>query len=170
MVILVIAYIAVIIAANITATWFVGPIAIGTLLFGAIFTLRDRLHAHGRRVVYSAICASAIGSAIVALVGGAEWRVIVASVVALVLSEATDTEIYHRTAGAWLRRVAWSNAAAIPLDTALFNAIAFWGVLPLSFLVSVFAADIVIKVVTSGVIAWFLNSSIAPAAIHATPK
>lgn len=166
----VLAYIAAILAANVTATWFVGSLSVGTLIFGAVFTLRDRLHAYGRRVVYGAICASAIASTLVAYFGGAEWRVILASVVALVLSETTDTEVYQRTAGAWLRRVTWSNAASIPLDTMLFNAIAFLGVFSWSFLLAICVTDIVIKALSSGVMAWFLSWSIAAEEMRALRK
>lgn len=162
-------YLAAVIAANLTAATLV-PLpfglstTVGTLLFGATFTLRDRLHQRGgRRLVYRAIAAAAVCSALICLATGAGWRILGASVIGLVLAEAADTEIYARTAGGWWHKVARSNAVSVPLDTALFNLLAFGGVWSWSILISVSLGDILIKYTTGmGVAVWRSNSSTAP--------
>jgi hypothetical protein len=49
-------YIAAVLAANYTATWFIplpifGMLSVGTLIFGITFTQRDRVHRYGRKAV-----------------------------------------------------------------------------------------------------------------------
>lgn len=164
-------YVVTVLLANMFGMTFIGPVSVGTLIFGAVFTLRDRLHALGRPVVYRCIGIAVVGSGIIAMLGGAEWRVVVASVVALALNEAADTEIFEAlSARPWAARVAASNAVSIPLDTILFNVIAFLGVLPLSFLAALSVVDIGLKAATSALVAlWRVpRSSIAPEKIDAT--
>ena len=66
---------------------------------------------------------------------GPLWRIVVASIIAEVISELLDTEVYHwfvrrvTTRYQWAR-VAVSNAVSIPVDNAIF-AIAAFGSLPL---------------------------------------
>lgn len=166
-------YVGAILVANITAMWFIGPVAIGTLFFGAVFTLRDRLHhAGGRRLVYAAIGVAAVASAGLVWLGGVEWRILVADVMGLVLSESADTEVYQRLrARRWGVRVLASNSVSIPLDTLLFNLIAFLGVLPAGFIAALCLTDIIIKAVSSGVIAlWCPNSFSATATTAILPE
>jgi queuosine precursor transporter len=66
---------------------------------------------------------------------GPLWRIVVASIVAEVVSELVDTEVYHWfvrrvTSRYQWARVAVSNAVSVPLDTAIFSVAAF-GSLPL---------------------------------------
>jgi hypothetical protein len=83
-------------------------------------------------------------------------RIILASFVAIVLAESADTEVYQKLIDrSWLVRVLGSNAVSIPLDTLLFNGIAFWGALPLATIASVMAGDIVIKTVVGAVTALY---------------
>jgi uncharacterized PurR-regulated membrane protein YhhQ (DUF165 family) len=154
-------YILAILVANVTAAWFIGPVAVGTLFFGTVFTLRDRLHLrYGRGGVYWCVAAASIGTAAIALYGGASWRILAASLVALIIGESADTEIFqalHRRS--WLVRVAASNSVSVPLDTIIFNMIAFYGDLPLSFLVALSLADMAIKALSSGIIALWRTSN-----------
>jgi len=66
---------------------------------------------------------------------GPLWRIVVASIIAEVISELLDTEVYHwfvrrvTTRFQWAR-VAVSNAVSIPVDNAIF-AIGAFGSLPL---------------------------------------
>jgi len=156
-------YIAAVLAANFTATWFLplpvfGQVAVGTFIFGITFTQRDIMHKHGRRLVYRAIAIAAGLSVLESLLLGVPARIILASFTAIVLAEAADTEIFQ-----YLRRRSWpikvvsSNAVSIPLDTLLFNSIAFLGVFPAWELVAIMWGEIVIKTLTGlvmGVLVW----------------
>jgi uncharacterized integral membrane protein (TIGR00697 family) len=56
------------------------------------------------------------------------WRVFLASFLAIVIAEAADTEIFHLYRNrSWISRVTRSNAVSIPVDSILFNLIAFAG-------------------------------------------
>jgi uncharacterized integral membrane protein (TIGR00697 family) len=131
-------------------------VSVGTLVFGITFTQRDRLHRLGRKAVYGVICLAAIlnlimltsfsylwGSWLVDLFREAKadwladaasmlqengWRVFIASFLAILIAESVDTEVFHyyrdRT---WLGRVFRSNMVSIPVDSVLFNLIAFAG-------------------------------------------
>lgn len=144
-------YITAVLAANYTALWFVplpafGLVAVGTILFGATFTARDYAHRLGRPKVYLMIFVAAGASAILAMLGATPWRVVMASVTAIVLSETADTEVYQQLlTRVWLIRVTGSNLVSIPLDTASFNMLAFWGVFQLSVLVSIMVGEIIVK-------------------------
>ncbi len=152
-------YIAAVLAANYTATWFIplpifGMVSVGTMIFGITFTQRDRVHRYGRKAVYSMIMLAAVGMVFESIFLGVEWRIILASFIAIVLSEAADTEIYqkllHRS---WLQRVAGSNIVSIPLDSLLFNLIAFLGVFEPRMLVAIIFGEIVTKFATGALAA-----------------
>ena len=146
-----IVYVATVLVANYTAVWFIprpmfGSVAVGTLNIGATFTARDYVHRLGRRRVYAMIGVAAVGSVAMSLAGPVDWRIVVASVLAIVLSETADTEVYHQLrAVAWPLRVAGSNAVSIPLDSITFNLIAFAGVLSPALIVSIVFGEIVAK-------------------------
>lgn len=129
----------------------------GTFIYPITFTLRDLVHkllgrSAARTLVvtcaginlamagYLAWTASvpsdasfAFGDEYATLLGPL-WRIVVASIVAEVISELVDTEVYHW----WVTRVTekqqWarvllSNSVSVPLDSALFVVLAF-GALP----------------------------------------
>ena len=152
-------YIAAVLVANYTATWFIplplfGMVSVGTLVFGITFTQRDRVHRYGRRNVYAMILMAAAGMVLESLFLDVEWRIILASFVAIVLSETADTEVYHRLLHrSWLQRVAGSNAVSIPLDSLLFNLIAFAGVFAPRMLTAIIFGEIVAKFLTGTVAA-----------------
>jgi uncharacterized PurR-regulated membrane protein YhhQ (DUF165 family) len=152
-------YIVAVLAANYTATWFIplpvfGMVSVGTLIFGVTFTQRDRVHRYGRKAVYAMILAAAVGMVLESLFLGVEWRIITASFVAIVLSEAADTEVYHQLLHrSWLQRVAGSNLVSIPLDSVLFNLIAFLGVFEPAILVAIIFGEIVAKFATGAIAA-----------------
>ena len=152
-------YIVAVLAANYTAVWFIplpvfGMVSVGTLIFGVTFTQRDRVHRYGRGPVYGMILAAAAGMVLESLLLDVDWRIILASFVAIVLSEAADTEVYQRLLHrSWLQRVAGSNLVSIPLDSLLFNLIAFWGVFAPSMLVAIIFGEIVTKFTTGGLAA-----------------
>jgi len=131
-------------------------VSVGTLIFGVTFTQRDRMHARGRPFVYTVIAISAVlnlimlvsfsfvwGSAVTrffderewgwlaeasAMLQANGWRVFLASFLAILIAESADTEVFHlHRDRPWLTRVFRSNAVSIPIDSILFNLIAFAG-------------------------------------------
>lgn len=144
-------YIVAVLAANYTAVWFIplpvfGMVATGTLIFGVTFTARDYVHRLGRPKVYVMIGVAALASGGLSLLGAVDWRIIAASVIAIILSETADTEVYQRLINRpWLARVTGSNLVSVPLDTVLFNSIAFLGVFALPMLVSIVIGEITVK-------------------------
>ncbi len=145
----------------------------GTLIYPFTFTLRDMLHkVAGVSVTRLVIVLAALANLLMALffslvaalpadivVGAQEtfgsvlgpvWRIVFASILAELVSELLDTEIYRlwvtRMGARWQwGRVLSSNALAIPLDSAIFVTIAFAGELPWTVLLSLFLANLVIK-------------------------
>lgn len=130
---------------------------LGTFVYPITFTLRDVVHkALGRRAARTLVVTAAAVNLFMALYLqwaarapadasyplGAEfeavlaplWRITVASILAEVISELVDTEVYHwfvrrvTTRHQWAR-VALSNAVSVPLDNVLFAVIAF-GAIP----------------------------------------
>jgi queuosine precursor transporter len=130
----------------------------GTFIYPITFTLRDVVHkALGRRAARTLIVTAAVVNLFMAVylqwvarapshesyplgdefqaVLGPLWRIVVASIIAEVISELLDTEVYHWfvrrvTMRYQWARVAVSNAVSIPVDNAIF-AIAAFGSLPL---------------------------------------
>lgn len=153
------AYIAVVLMANYTALWFwplpfFGLISTGTILFGATFTARDHAHSLGRPKVYTMIAIAGLSSAALVMFGATPYRIIIASVTAIVLSETTDTEIYQRLLSRpWLVRVAGSNLISVPMDTILFNMIGFAFVFPWAVIFSIVAGEVIAKYVVAIVVA-----------------
>ena len=145
----------------------------GTLIYPLPFTLRDLIHkVAGVRAARTAIFLAAGINIVMAglfklvsvlpadlsvgaqeefgIVLGAVWRIVFASIIAEVIAELIDTEIYR----AWVRkfgeryqwgRVLSSNAVAIPVDSLLFTAIAFAGLLPFTVLREIFFTNVFVK-------------------------
>jgi uncharacterized integral membrane protein (TIGR00697 family) len=148
----------------------------GTFVYPITFTLRDLVHktvgAKGARalIITAAIINlvmaglfwfvswlpgdSAIGPQTeFATVLSPVWRIVVASIIAEVVAELTDTEIYRlwvRTTRRyqWLR-VLFSNAVSVPLDSLLFCWIAFGGRMPAGVVWSIVLANILLKGATT---------------------
>lgn len=152
-------YILAVLSANYTAIWFIplpifGIVALGTLLFGVTFTARDYVHQLGRPKVYVMISIAVMSSAGLAWIGATPWRVVIASAIAIGLSETVDTEVYQKLLGrAWLARVSGSNLVSIPLDTVLFNLLAFGGVFTGPVLISIMVGEVVIKFLVGSIVA-----------------
>ncbi len=159
--------------------WASFSIDAGTLTYPLTFTLRDLVHkVGGRHVARVVILATAALNVVAALAFWAtaslpadaavttaaqDWfgpvlnpvlRITAASVVAQVVAELLDTEVYHRFVVRFGHRWQWgrvltSNAVSIPVDSIVFVAIAFGGVVPLGVAVSIIWANIVVKGLTS---------------------
>jgi uncharacterized integral membrane protein (TIGR00697 family) len=78
------------------------------------------------------------------------WRIVIASIVAEVVSEMLDTEIYHlwvtrvTTRFQWLR-VLVSNSVSVPVDNLIFAIGAFAGVLPWDVVWQIFLVNLIVK-------------------------
>lgn len=144
-------YIIAVLGANLTATWFVplpvfGQVAVGTFIFGFTFTQRDRMHVRGRKFVYAVIALATLLSVALSALGHVPSRIILASVIAIVIAETVDTEIYQRLlAKSWWHRVLTSNTVSIPLDSIFFNLVAFAGVFEPRVMVAIIFGEIVVK-------------------------
>jgi queuosine precursor transporter len=160
----------------------VGGISVdaGTFIYPITFTLRDLVHKllgkwAARVVILSAAVINLAMAGLLAFAAwlppdptwphqaafaavlGPTWRIVVASIVAEVFAELTDTEIYSW----WVRRVTqrfqWSrvlvsNLISVPLDSLIFSWLAFgqcWGVfptgLPVATVWAIFWANVMIK-------------------------
>ena len=145
----------------------------GTLIYPFTFTLRDMVHkVAGASVARTLIIIAAVINLFMAIlfwivsnlpadmmVGAKEefgmvlapvFRIVLASIVAEVVSELIDTEVYEQ----WIERIGhnkqWgrvlaSNAVSVPIDSALFVLIAFWGELPGEVVMSIFVANVLVK-------------------------
>lgn len=145
----------------------------GTLIYPFTFTLRDLVHkVAGIAVARALIVTAAIVNLIMAglfhivsimpadmavgpqvefgTVLAPVWRIVIASILAEVVAEFIDGEVYQ----AWMERVGekwqWmrvllSNSVSVPLDSALFVVVAFGGVLPVAVTMSIFAANVIVK-------------------------
>ena len=140
-------------------TVFGQAVDMGTFVYPVTFTLRDVIHkAAGRRTARLVIGTSAAVNLFLAAylswvssyptdpsyplgreysaVLGPLWRIVLASLLAMVVSELIDTEVYHwwvtriTTRYQWLR-VLVSNAVSVPIDNVVFAVGAF---APLFFL------------------------------------
>ena len=129
----------------------------GTFIYPITFTLRDVVHkALGKRAARTLVLTAAVVNVFMALylqwaakapsdpsyalgpefqaVLAPLWRITVASILAEVVSELVDTEVYHwfvrrvTTRHQWAR-VAVSNAVSVPLDNVIF-AVGAFGALP----------------------------------------
>jgi uncharacterized PurR-regulated membrane protein YhhQ (DUF165 family) len=147
-------YLTCVLVAQYTATWIIplpipiigGAITVGLLFFGVTFTARDRVHGLGRKHVYTMIILAVIGSIAETIILGVPFRIIVASAIAITISETADTEVYQRLLNkSWFIRVISSNAISIPLDSLIFASIAFVGLLPNFILIKIIYTEIVIK-------------------------
>jgi queuosine precursor transporter len=155
------AYVGAQIIANVTSvkigSTFGRAVDMGTFVYPITFTLRDVVHKTlGKRLARTVVLTAAGVNLFLAVylqwvvsvrpdasyalndefeaVLGPLWRIVVASIVAQVISELVDGEVYHwfvrrvTTRFQWAR-VAVSNAVSVPLDNAIF-AVGAFGALP----------------------------------------
>jgi len=145
----------------------------GTLVYPLTFTLRDLVHkAAGARTARILIGVAAAVNLVMAglfwlvsrlpadmAVGpqsgfGAVlsplWRIVGASIIAEVLSELADTEVYSRwtrrfPTGVQMWRVLASNSVAVPLDSMVFCWAAFGGAMPSAVVWSIVLSNVLMK-------------------------
>ena len=145
----------------------------GTFVYPFTFTLRDLVHKLlGRTAARTVIVAAGLVNLLMAglfvfatwlppdptwrlqrefaAVLTPMWRIVVASIVAEIGSEFTDTEVYHLWVTRVTRRYQWarvlvSNSVSVPLDSLIFCWGAFGGQLPAATVWSIFWANVIVK-------------------------
>jgi len=145
----------------------------GTFIYPLTFTIRDLVHKRlGRQVARTVIILAAGINLFMALffqftawlpqdpswglgrefaaVLGPVWRIVIASIVAEVISELIDTEIYHLWQSRITEKYQWmrvlsSNALSIPVDSLIFCWGAFGFLLPHDVVWSIFYANVIVK-------------------------
>ncbi len=145
----------------------------GTFIYPLTFTLRDLVHKMlGKRAARTLIAAAAVinlgMAALFAFVNwlpadpewglqaefaailGPVWRIVVASIVAEVISELLDTEVYAIWVSRITTRYQWarvlvSNAISVPVDSLVFCWAAFGGVLPADVVWSIVWSNVLVK-------------------------
>lgn len=171
------AYIAAQIISNI-ASLKIGIVAgfavdMGTFLYPVTFTLRDLVHkGAGKRHARTVILSSGAVTLLMALyfymisfikgdpswgldrefnaILNPVWRIALSSIIAQVISELADTEVYHffvnriTTRYQWLR-VLVSNAVSVPVDSLIFCVGAFAFALPAETVIDIFIFNVILK-------------------------
>jgi uncharacterized integral membrane protein (TIGR00697 family) len=147
----------------------------GTFIYPITFTLRDVAHkVLGKRATRVLILAAAGVNLFAALYlwwatrvpsdpswgFGEQWaqvfnpqllaRIVIASIVAEVVSEMVDTEIYHWFVTRVTRRYQWarvliSNSISVPIDNLIFAVGAFGGLLPWEVVWQIFLINLLVK-------------------------
>jgi uncharacterized integral membrane protein (TIGR00697 family) len=145
----------------------------GTFIYPITFTLRDVVHkVLGRRSARVLIVSAGVINLVMAAYLlwaanfpsdpswglGAEfsailapiWRIVAASIVAEVVSELMDTEIYHLFITRITRRYQWarvlvSNSVSVPVDNLIFAVGAFALTLPWDVVWDIFLVNLLVK-------------------------
>ena len=165
---LIVAYVSVVAVSNLLVDKFIdlgpfGLLSAGTITFGITFTIRDLAHQAsaraglGRRPVFLMIGIAALVNVVVAMATNTPARFLVASFLAILISEGIDTEIYHRLrTRSWLVRVLSSNAVSVPLDSSIFTIVAFFGVegYDVITMLQIVQADLIFKFLVGTILAF----------------
>jgi queuosine precursor transporter len=145
----------------------------GTFVYPFTFTLRDLVHkllgrSAARAVIVAAAAINLVMAGLFAFAAWLPpdptwtlqsefaavltpvWRIVVASIAAELVSEFTDTEVYHLWVTRVTRHYQWarvlvSNAVSVPLDSLIFCWGAFGGLLPAATVWSIFWANVLVK-------------------------
>lgn len=145
----------------------------GTFIYPLTFTLRDVVHKTlGKRNAQVLILAAGALNLLMAaylmwaaavpsdpswglgaefaLILAPVWRIVLASIVAEVLSELLDTEVYQWFVSRVTRRFQWarvllSNAVSVPIDNLVFSVGAFGWSLPWDVVWQIFLLNLLVK-------------------------
>jgi len=183
-------YIAISLLSNIAATkvtYFGSFVMDAGFIYAIIFTWRDLIHKQlGKKAALTTIYTAGIINILAALyfqlviylppesswalaggqsawklLFGIQFRIVLGSVIAFMLSELVDTKVYS----VWMRKAAskpqWlrvivSNSFSIPVDSILFPLIAFFGILPLNVIFQMFLTNILVKAIVTTVSFWMI--------------
>lgn len=149
----------------------------GTLIYPITFTLRDLVHKVGgikvARILILVVAGINLFMAgffwLVAYlpadlsVGPQEefaavlspvWRIVVASILAEVLAELIDTEVYQLWVNKFKNKLQWgrvlvSNGVSVPLDSLVFVVVSFAGTMSSAILFSIFLSNVLVKGITT---------------------
>lgn len=170
----------------------------GTLIYPFTFTLRDLVHKVAGVTTARALIFTAAGiNVVMALlfwvvaelpadmtvgpqtefgaVLSPVYRIVLASIIAEIVSELIDTEVYRRWVARFADRHQWgrvlsSNAVAIPIDSVIFAVIAFGGEIPASAVVAIIWGNILVKGLVTGIsMPWIYLVKAAPEERTETP-
>ena len=154
--------------------WIAGfSVDAGTFIYPLTFTIRDLIHKRlGKAAARTVIILAAVINLFMvvffqfaawlpqdpswglgkefATILGPVWRIVIASIMAEIISELIDTEVYHFWVNRITRKHQWarvltSNAVSIPIDSLIFCWGAFGLALPHSTVWSIFLANVIIK-------------------------
>lgn len=145
----------------------------GTLIYPFTFTLRDLVHkvaglATARALIFTAAAINVVMALLFWLVAelpadvtvgpqtefglvlAPVYRIVLASIIAEIVSELIDTEVYRRWVARFAERWQWgrvltSNAVAVPIDSVIFAVIAFGGEIPTAAVVAIIWGNILVK-------------------------
>ncbi len=145
----------------------------GTFIYPLTFTIRDLVHKRLGKMVARKIIFLAAGINLFmalffhfvawlpqdpawglgkefSLILGPVWRIVIASIIAEIVSELIDTEIYHLWQSRITEKYQWmrvlsSNAVSIPVDSLIFCWGAFGFSLPHEVVWSIFFANVIVK-------------------------
>ena len=160
--------------ASLKIAWIAGfSIDAGTFIYPITFTLRDLVHKRlGKQAARTVIIVAAginlfmalflqfaawlpqdptwgLGNEFAAILGPV-WRIVMASIIAEVIAELIDTEVYHFWVSRITRRYQWarvliSNSVSIPIDSLIFCWGAFGLALPNAVVWSIFFSNLIVK-------------------------
>lgn len=142
--IVVVAYLVAIAAANLVVTWLGPASSVGTafVFIGLTLTARDRLHDawQGRNLKLKMALLIAGGGLLSYALNANAARIAIASVAAFTISETLDAVLYHALRRhSWYYRVNGSNAISAVADSVLFPTIAFGAFMPFIILGQILA-------------------------------
>ena len=149
----------------------------GTLIYPLTFTLRDLIHKiGGTRTAKATIFTGAGVNILMVLyfwwvsaappdmdvgpqaewstVLGPQWRIVTASIIAMLIAELIDTYVYQKWVIKYGHKYQWgrvlsSNAVSSPIDSLVFSFVAFYGLIPIGVVWSIFLSMVGIKLVSS---------------------
>lgn len=149
---------------------------VGVLLYPLTFTIRDILHKTlGRKDTLRVVLWSGFLNVIMvalfqlaiwlpadtahwalqgefAIIFGSVWRIVLASLLAEVVGQVVDTQVYSFFVNKITRKFQWarvlsSNFVSAIVDSLIFVVVAFWGILPWSVLWSMITVQLTIKMI-----------------------
>lgn len=176
-------------AGNIAATkvtYFGKLVMDAGFIYSLTFTWRDLIHKQlGRKAAITTILLSGIINLLAALyfqwvvilpaetswaaaggqtawqfLFGIQLRIVIASILAQIFAELTDTEVYHFwTKGIGKNKPQWtrviiSNIISIPVDSILFPLIAFSGIVSTDIIFQMFWTNIAMKLIITLLVFW----------------
>ena len=149
----------------------------GTLIYPLTFTLRDLIHKIGGTQTAKATIYTGAGVNVLMVlyfwwvssapadmevgpqsewstVLGPQWRIVTASIIAMLIAELIDTYVYQKWVIRYGYKFQWgrvlsSNTISSPIDSLVFSFVAFYGLIPIEVVWSIFLSMVGIKLISS---------------------